>query len=107
MDDMHEMQQTVIWTVNAKTREQILMLRILETYGSEEFVATLGDIADAAHMKRSVVAKTMKGLKDLNWLQSVRNYEDNGTNLPVIRNCKYRVTIGGEKEGNPDTGFPF
>jgi hypothetical protein len=100
-------QQLVIWTVNAKLREQILMLRILEVYGTGEFTATLHAIADATHMKRSVVAKAIKGLKDLNWLDSERNYEDNGTNLHVVRNCKYRVTIGEEKEGNPNPESPF
>lgn len=107
MSDIHSFQQMVIWTVNAKLREQVLMLRILEVYGTGEFMATLQDIADATHMKRSVIAKTIKGLKDLNWLESERNYEDNGTNLHVIRSCKYRITIGDEKEGNPDEESPF
>jgi len=93
-----EMIQVVVWTVNAKLREQLLMLRILDIYGSKEFDATFDEIAEKTLMKRSVVIKAMTGLKDLGWIESERNYKENGTNLPVVQNCKYRIIITDEKE---------
>ena len=97
---LNEMIQTVIWTSNARMREQILMLRILDHYGPKEFVATLEDIAEATAMNRAVVIRGLKGLKELQWIDSERIYKNNGTNLPVVQNCKYIITIGNEKEAD-------
>lgn len=90
--------QTVIWTSNARMREQLLMLRILDHYGPNSFVATLDEIAEATLMNRAVVIRALKGLKELQWVDSERIYKNNGTNLPVVQSCKYIVTISDEKE---------
>jgi hypothetical protein len=95
---LNEMIQTVIWTSNARMREQILMLRILDIYGPKEFVATLGEIAEAIAMNKAVVIRGLKGLKELQWIDSERIYKNNGSNLPVVQSCKYIITISNEKE---------
>lgn len=94
--DLLEASHIVVWTENAKLREQIVMLRIMSVYGTEEFDATYTDIAREIAMKRSVVIQAMKGLKELGWIESVWNYEKNGKNLPTVKNCKYTITIGKE-----------
>jgi len=40
----------------------------------------------------------MKGLKELQWIDSERIYKNNGSNLPVVQSCKYIITISNEKE---------
>jgi hypothetical protein len=93
-----EMIQVVIWTTNARMREQLLILRILDHYGPKSFVATLDEIAEATLTNRAVVIRAMKGLKELQWIDSERIYKNNGTNLPVVQSCKYIITISNEKE---------
>jgi len=93
MDEITKMIRTVIWTVNAKPREQVLMLRVMDAFGTGEFTATYEELAEAAHMNRSTVIRAVKGLKDLGWMDSERLYRGNGSNLPVVENCKYIVTV--------------
>jgi len=95
-----EMIQTVIWTSNARMREQIMMLRILDHYGPKHFVATLDEIAEATFTNRAVVIRALKGLKELQWIDSERIYKSNGSNLPVVQSCKYIITICNEKEAD-------
>jgi hypothetical protein len=91
-------QQMVIWTVNAKPREQILMLRILETYRRKQFTATINEIAELSHMSIGSTVRTLNGLRDLGWLDSSRMYKKTGRNLPVVSNCEYVITIVDKKE---------
>lgn len=88
-------QQKVIWTVNVSLREQLLMLRILDVYGkNESFYATLDDVAKAVNMNRWMVARTMKGLKEIGWLESQRVYVKRGDkNMPSVKNCYYKFLI--------------
>jgi hypothetical protein len=51
-------------------------------------------------MNRAVVIRALKGLKELQWIDSERIYKNNGTNLPVVQNCKYIITIANEKEAD-------
>lgn len=100
-----EMMHIVIWTDSASPREQLLMLRIISAYknGNGTFNATYSDIAQETGMHRSVVIKTMRGLKELGWIESEWNYEKNGKNLPTIRDCKYTITVGKEPSAVPST----
>lgn len=98
-----EMMQIVIWTEEAKLREQIIMLRILTNYGTEPFSATYQEMARDIGMNRSVIIKSMRGLKELGWLESEWVYEKNGKNMPSIKNCRYTVTIGKEPSAVPST----
>ena len=94
---LNEMIQTVIWTSNARMREQILMLRILDHYGPKGFTATLDDIATAIGMNRAIVIRGLKGLKELHWIDNERIYKNSGKNLPTLQSCKYIITIRDEK----------
>jgi hypothetical protein len=87
--------QTVIWTNNAKHREQIFLLRLLDVYGLESFAATLEEIATHTGFHRDTVVRCLKGLKDLGYIQSDRMYEKNGSyNLPIVKKCVYQIIIG-------------
>jgi hypothetical protein len=97
----------VIWTVNAKPREQILMLRILETYRRKQFTATIEEIASLSHMSIGTTVRTLNGLRDLGWLDSSRMYKKSGRNLPVVSNCEYVITIGEKKEEDSKTKPSF
>ena len=99
---LNEMIQTVIWTSNARMREQILMLRILDHYGPKGFTATLDDIANAIGMNRAIVIRGLKGLKELHWINNERIYKNSGKNLPTLQSCKYVITIGNEKGADQD-----
>ena len=100
-----DMMHIVIWTDSASTREQVLMLRIIGAFRnpSMSFNATYTKIAEETGMTRSVVIKTMRGLKELGWLESEWNYEKNGKNLPTIKDCKYTFTVGKEPSAVPST----
>jgi Mn-dependent DtxR family transcriptional regulator len=85
--------QKILWTTTAKPREQVLMLRLMDIYGTEGFEATLEDIAKLMYMKRSLVIRMLKGLKELGWVESERQYEYTEQKLPHVKGCKYRFTI--------------
>lgn len=85
--------QKILWTTTAKPREQVLMLRILDIYGPEGFEGTLEDIAKMMSMKRSLVIRMLRGLKELGWIESERQYEFTEKKLPHVTGCKYKITI--------------
>lgn len=100
---IEEMNQIVIWTAEAKVREQIIMLRILSIYGSEPFTATYQELAREIGFKRSMIIASMRGIKELGWIESEWVYEKNGRNLPTVKHCRYTVTIQKEPSAVPPT----
>jgi predicted transcriptional regulator len=95
-------QQMVIWTANAKPREQVFMLRLMDAYGTKNFTATIDEISKLTNTSTGTTIRSLNGLRDLGWLDSQRMYKKSGRNLPVVSNCEYIVTIG-EKEGADST----
>lgn len=85
--------QTILWTKGAKPREQILMLRLLDIYGPVGFEGTLEEISQMMLMPRSLVIRMLRGLKDLGWIESERQYEYSEKRLPLVTGCKYKFTI--------------
>ena len=88
----------VIWTANAKPREQIFMLRLLDAYGAKKFTATLDEISKITNTSRGTTIRSLVGLRELGWLDSARMYKKFGKNLPQVTSCEYIVTINEEKE---------
>ena len=88
----------VIWTANAKPREQVFMLRLLDAYGTKRFTATLDEISQLTNTSRGTAIRSLTGLRELGWLDSARQYKKNGKNLPQVTSCEYIVTISEEKE---------
>ena len=88
--------QMVIWTANAKPREQIFMLRLLEAYGPEKFTATIDEISRMTNTSIGTTVRSLNGVRDLGWLDSVRMYKKTGRNLPAVTNCEYIITIKNE-----------
>lgn len=85
--------QCVIWTKNAKPMEQLLMMRIIDAYGVEEFCVTLDEFAAVVGLKKGVLIRALRGVKELEWLDSKRDYKKGLGNLPLVFNCRYRVTL--------------
>ena len=85
--------QSIIWTQNAKPMEQLLMLRILDVYGSDEFCVTLDEFTAVIGFKKGVLIRALRGVKELEWLGSKRDYKKGVGNLPLVFNCRYRVTL--------------
>jgi hypothetical protein len=94
-------QQMVIWTANAKPREQLFMLRLMDTYGTTKFTATIDEISRLTNTSTGTTIRSLNGLRDLGWLDSQRMYKKSGRNLPVVSSCEYIVTID-EKKGETD-----
>jgi len=69
--------QKVVWTKNAKPREQLLMLRLMDVYGTRCEV-TMDEMAVGAGMGKPTLIKTLRGLKELGWIQTERVYKENG-----------------------------
>jgi len=88
--------QKVIWTVNAKPREQVFMLRLIDAYGLSTFTATIDEIAKLTGTPRGTTVRCLTGLRDLGWVNSERMYKKTGINLPSVMSCEYSIAI--EKE---------
>jgi hypothetical protein len=69
--------QKVVWTKNAKPREQLLMLRLMDVYGSRCEV-TMDEMAVGTGMGKPTLIKTLRGLKELGWITTERVYKENG-----------------------------
>ena len=98
MDQKLTPQQMVIWTANAKPREQIFMLRLMDVYGTKRFTATIQEIAQITDMSIGTTIRCLTGVRDLGWLDSARVYKKTGKNLPSVTNCEYIVTIKNEPD---------
>lgn len=101
MDQKLTPQQMVIWTANARPREQLFMLRLMDTYGTKKFTATIDEISKLTNTSTGTTIRSLNGLRDLGWLDSQRMYKKSGRNLPVVSSCEYIVTID-EKKGETE-----
>ena len=85
--------QKILWTSNASTREQVLMLKLLDLYGGNDITGNLHDIARLLGVKRSLLITILKGLRDLGWLETEKAYEKNVGNLPKVAGVQIKFTI--------------
>lgn len=85
--------QKVLWTREASPPEQILMIKMLDIFGEKEVAGTLTDLAMYLDVKRSYLVTHMKGLKDLGWIETDRQYVKSNLNLPHVAGVKIKVTL--------------
>lgn len=83
-------QEKIIWTENAKPREQIIMLRIIGVFG-KKFSATHQEIAEKIGVNQTLLASIIPGLKELGWLENERVYSS-GEQRGVAY-CNYKITV--------------
>ena len=83
-------QEKVIWTENAKPREQIVMLRILDSFG-KKFSATHEEIAEKIGISRYLLSALIPGLKELGWIENKRIY--NKGKERGVTHCDYKINI--------------
>jgi hypothetical protein len=83
-------QEKVIWTENAKPREQIVMLRILDCF-DKKFSATHEEIASKVGVTPFLFASLVPGLKELGWIESKRVYMKGKSR--GVSHCDYKIKI--------------
>jgi len=85
--------QKVVWTKNAKPREQLLMLRLMDVYGTRCEI-TMDEMAEGTGMGKPTLIKTLRGLKELGWIQTERVYKENGfKRLKSLAAISYVFTV--------------
>lgn len=85
--------QKVIWTKNASPREQLVMLRLMDVFGTRCEV-TVDEMSAAISINKPVLVKTLRGLKELGWVKSERIYKESGhKRLKTLTGNLYTFTV--------------
>jgi DNA-binding MarR family transcriptional regulator len=85
--------QKVVWTKNASPREQLVMLRLMDVYGTRCEV-TVDEMSAAISINKPTLVKTLRGLKELGWVKSERVYKDRGDKrLKALTGNLYHFTV--------------
>ena len=85
--------QKILWTREATTPEQIMMLKMLDIFGDNEIKGTLTEIAGYLDIKRSYLITQLQGLRDLGWIETERAYLKTDGNLPKVSGITIRMKI--------------
>ena len=85
--------QKIVWTQNASPREQMVMLRLMDVYGTRCEV-TVDEMSVAISVNKPTLCKTIRGLKDLGWIKSERVYKESGNKrLKSLTGNLYTFTV--------------
>jgi len=93
--------QTIVWARAITPRDQILILRMLDTHGTQPFDADINDLAEMMSLPKSSIYECIKRLKSIDWLETEPVYLD-GTYRSLKKRSKtrYRVKLEIKKEAD-------
>ena len=97
--------QEIIWARAITPRDQILILRLLDTYGLEPFLSDVETLGEMMSLPKSSIYECIKRLKSVDWLETEAGYV-NGTYRRLKKRTKtlYRIKLEPKKEA--DQGPP-
>jgi DNA-binding IclR family transcriptional regulator len=86
--------QEIIWARAITPRDQILLLRLLDTHGLEPFDASVEELAEMMSVPKSSIYECVKRLKNIDWLETTPVYLD-GTYRRLKKRAKtqYRIKM--------------
>ena len=93
--------QTIVWARAITPRDQILILRMLDTHGTQPFDADINNLAEMMSLPKSSIYECIKRLKSIDWLETEPVYLD-GTYRSLKKRSKtrYRVKLEIKKEAD-------
>lgn len=87
--------QEIIWARTVTPRDQVFLLRMLDTFGVERFEADITEFTEMMSLPKSSIYESIKRLRATDWLEVTPVYTD-GSYRRLKKRGKtiYKIKVG-------------